>query len=371
MTSLTPLTAPGQIVANLPGILGFFPHDSIIIASFTSVGADRRFRLGPVMRIDVDDLHLLPELADALEPEEEDLLFAFLVTARSAAEVDEVADELADLADADILPVSACWWTREILTGEPLQLLFGPRSAADDGWRDGVVAPVSQAQAMSTLLSHGQLPDLSREETIAQFDHGNPAFTLWECGQLTGFALRYSRELLSRMARGGSTPWGSYGGVALDLRLLLEEIAEEERGAGSLMEDDEAILTAATLLGNSTLRDLILEEAVVQPQAASRLMLAVARTCTGTIRHNALSLYALCAVATGLTMRAMPALIAVLEEDAGHRLAGLLLDACQAGAFDTLMHAVREGSRMVRAEHGVEEPSSGGCSGLGDFSEAA
>ena len=112
----------------------------------------------------------------------------------------------------------------------------------------------------------------------------------------------------------------------------------------------------APLLGTLELRDLTIEEVLRQPAAGAQLLLAVARTCDGIIRHNALALYALCEVETGLTMRATPALLTALEEDPTHMLSRLLLPPLQAGAFDFMVSSVREGSRIVRADHGVEEP---------------
>ena len=135
----------------------------------------------------------------------------------------------------------------------------------------------------------------------------------------------------------------------------LTEIDAQDLSVADLMADEEPLLTVGAMLGNTTLRDILIEEALRQPAPAAGLLLAAARTFDGFIRSNALALYALCALELTLSMRAMPALSAVLLEDPGHSLSALLFDACRAGAFDTLLEAVREGSRLVRAAHGVTD----------------
>lgn len=357
---MTALSSPGQLAANLPGILGFYPHDSVIFAAFEATDADHRFRLGPVIRLDIDDLRHLPDVARSLDGSGEDLIFAFVITRRGDGEVEEIVDTLLALVRASIMPIHACWVAREILTGEPVQLAFGPAPQPGEEswsteWFDDVVAPVAQSQAMAALLANGMLPDLNREETFEQFTRFNPSFTPAECDQLSDFAHRYSRELLRTLERGEDRIWGSFAGVVADIGLLLAEIDEQDLSVADLMADEEPLLTIGAMLGNATLRDILIEDILCRPAPASMLLLAAARTFDGLIRSNALALYSLCALELQLSMRAMPALTAVLLEDPGHSLSGLLLDACRAGAFDTLLKAVRDGSRMVRTAHGVSE----------------
>ena len=361
---MTALSSPGQFAANLPGILGFYPHDSVIFAAFDATGEDNRFRLGPVIRLDLDDLRHLPDVARAFEASGEELIFAFVVTHRGEEEVDEIVDTLLALVRTAIMPVHACWVTREVLTGEPVRLAFGPAPVPgvepwSDVWFDDVVAPVSQSQAMAPLLANGMLPDLNREETFEQFARFNPAFSPAECDQFSDFSHRCSRELLRTLERGEDRIWGSFAGVVEDFGLLLAEVEEQDLTVADLMADEESLLAVGAMLGNATLRDIIIEDALRRAGPAAALLLAAARTFDGLIRHNALAMYALCALEMKLSMRAMPALSAVLDEDPGHSLSALLLNACRAGAFDTLLGAVREGSRLVRAAHDVTDDEVG------------
>lgn len=343
----TTLNSPGQIAANLPGILGFYPHDSLVFVTFSGTESRHHLELGPVLRIDLDDLVMLPDLARTIEDMDPEVVFGFLVTTRPDPEINEIIDTLVALTRTRILQLDLAWVTREILTGEPVRIGFGPYSALhelDGAWTEDVIAPVSGARAMEPLLEQGQLPDLNREETREHFRRANRHFDDEECEYLTRFALERARELSPTV----------YAALAADARLLIEEARDVPLDA--LLSDDEVLLTVATLLGTLELRDLLIEDVLQQPTPGAQLMLAVARTFTGLIRHNALALYALCMVELNLTMRTTHALLAVLEEDRSHSLSRLLLAPAQAGAFDFMVRSVREGSRMVRANHGVSEP---------------
>lgn len=234
-----------------------------------------------------------------------------MVTRRGEEEVEDVLDTLFALVRTSVIPIHACWVTREILTGEPVQLAFGPaprpgEEAWSEEWLDDVVAPVAQSQAMSALLANGMLPDLNREETFEQFARFNPSFTPEECDQLSDFAHRHSRELLRALDRGEDRIWGSFAGAVADIGLLLTEIDEQDLSVADLMADEEPLLTVGAMLGNATLRDILIEEALRQPAPAAGLLLAAARTFDGFIRSNALALYALCALELTLSMRLCP-----------------------------------------------------------------
>lgn len=343
----TSLTSPGQIAANLPGILGFYPHDSLVLVTFSGTGSRNNFELGPVLRIDLDDLVMLPELAQAVEDMGPEVVFGFLVTTRPDPEINEIIDTLVALARTGNLRLDLAWVTREILTGEPVRIGFGPPSALvdlDAVWSEDVIAPVASARSMEPLLEHGELPDLNREETQEYFRRANRHFDDGECAQLTRFALERATGLSPTV----------YPALAADARLLIEEARDVP--LDELLADEEVLLTVATLLGTLELRDLLIEDVLQEPTTGAQLMLAVARTFTGFIRHNALALYALCMVELQLTMRSTHALLAVLEEDRSHSLSRLLLAPAQAGAFDFMVRSVREGSRIVRSNHGVAEP---------------
>ena len=48
------LTSHGEILANIPGILGFYPQDSLVIAFFERNDDTHGLHLGPLARLDLD-----------------------------------------------------------------------------------------------------------------------------------------------------------------------------------------------------------------------------------------------------------------------------------------------------------------------------
>lgn len=357
-TSTAALQSPGQLIANLPAILGFYPHDSVIFAAFRHTGFDNRFLLGPIMRVDLDDLAVLPEVASSLDHDEYDVVFAVIITKRNDDELQESVDELFAVAKNGVIPINACWLAPEILTGIPIELVFGPASS-DGEWADSVIAPVLQADAMGPLLEQGELPELNREEYLDYFTRFTPQYSPSEADRLGDKAHHYAVELL-RNAEYNDHPaahsWDSVRGVIADLHLVLVKIDEHHMDTEKIMADEETLLGTAMLLAEVRLRDLVFENIITQPRPAARLMLAVARTFGGNIRANALCGYTLAALELGLTMRATPALLAAQSEDPGHSLSALMLQACRAGEFDQLIYAIRRGSLMMREQHNIIDP---------------
>ncbi|GAB3694837.1 DUF4192 domain-containing protein [Corynebacterium nasicanis] len=348
-TATTALTSPGQIAANLPGILGFYPHDSLVFVTFTVAETAHRYELGPVLRIDLDQLDILPELARAIDDTHPDMVFGYIVTTRPEAEIADIIRTLHEATEESMLDLDLAWVTPEILTGEPVTLGFSQSPEVlpplGTAWWKDVVAPVVVARAMAPLLAQGELPELNREEAQEHLRHGTPHHEATDCAQLTAFALDRAQAL----------PEARYPALAADARLLIDE--SRDLPLAEILAEEEVLLTMATLLGTAELRDLIIEDILAVPAAGAPLMLAVARTFTGLIRHNALCVYALCMVELGLSMRTSHALLAALEEDPTHMLARLLLAPAQRGEFSFMVSSVREGSRIVRARHGVEEDS--------------
>lgn len=365
-TMTTPLHSPGQLLANIPGILGFYPHESLIFVAFHHTDTTHRYTLGPVLRIDLSDLHLLRDVGTALHGADSDLIFAFLVTEEGTARRQEIIDLIFDAAEAGEPDIQACWVSGNILTGEPYHLGFGPTPqegmGEGDTWEHGVISPVTQAPAMSPLIEQGQLPELTREEAFDHFTRFNPTIPVAEADHLGRFAIRHAEELVRAITRGRD---GHQILPALlnDHALLLTELAEggtpTEALGGELLADEETLTGTAVMLSDSLLRDALIGESLNSPATAATLFLAVARTFGGQIRANALALYALVALELRLSMRSVPALVAALEEVPGHQLSTLVLQSCRVGAFSEVVDAAERGSRIVRSSHGCTEELSG------------
>jgi len=344
-SSTQPIQTPGQLIANLPALLGFYPEDSLVLIGFTATGPrSSRFTLGPVLRIDLDDLGVLPEIADHLDRHKLDLVFGFLITGRDDEDLELIVDELFAVAEVGLIDISSCWAVRRVLTGEPFALVFGP-DIPEPEWSSGVVAPVTQAEAMAPFLVQGELPDLTRDEHLDHVARYNPTFEESEIDVLARFAHSYAAEL--------QTSPGTVRDVILDFRHILAEIADQETSVEELMADEEVLVATATILAGIELRDAAMGDVLDHAPPAARLMLAVARTFGGTIRCNALCLYALAAIGIEMSVRAMPALMASAAEKEDHSLTHLMIGPCQAGAYSTLLYALHEGSRMARDRYGL------------------
>lgn len=363
MTSTITQCTPADLFANLPGILGFYPRESLVLATFNRAEHAKRFLLGPVMRLDIGDPEALNEVAEVLRHEEPDLVFGFLITTGDEDSTEQIALDLYERVATGHLDLSACWTAREVLTGEPYQLVFGPgeeqltrlmKNSAD--WKRGKIAPVSSAIAMEPLLRNGQLPELERSAVFDHFNRFNPLFDAAEASALESFATRHAAELCVLIDREAMVGEGAaLGAVIADFRLLLAEIEETGMDSEALMGEEETLVTVAVYLSDSLLRDAVLSSGLKYQQAALALSLAVARTFGGTIRANALSIYAVVAVAAQLSMQVAPALFAAQREVPGHTLSSLLLDGAQAGVHEAILEATRRGSELVAEKYRVPQ----------------
>lgn len=287
----TPSTCtPAELLANLPGILGFYPRESVVFAAFEATATPHRFLLGPVLRIDVDDMSLLPEVAGSLGHIGHDLLLAFLITDGPKTATESVVDQLFSAAEEGIIDIDACWLTREILTGEPFRLAFGPApaelthlKATSGAWEHGHIASITDSAAIKPLLRTGNLPELHRSEAFDHYNRFNPHFDNREITALEDFAARHAADLVRRINREAAQGSGeTMSTVITDFHHLLSEIRDTAGTVAEVMNDEEVLVTTAVYLSDSLLRDAVMGAAPDHHQAAMDLSLAVART----FRHH-------------------------------------------------------------------------------------
>lgn len=371
----TPSTCtPAELLANLPGILGFYPRESVVFAAFEATATPHRFLLGPVLRIDVDDMSLLPEVAGSLGHIGHDLLLAFLITDGPKTATESVVDQLFSAAEEGIIDIDACWLTREILTGEPFRLAFGPApaelthlKATSGAWEHGHIASITDSAAIKPLLRTGNLPELHRSEAFDHYNRFNPHFDNREITALEDFAARHAADLVRRINREAAQGSGeTMSTVITDFHHLLSEIRDTAGTVAEVMNDEGVLVTTAVYLSDSLLRDAVMGAAPDHHQAAMDLSLAVARTFSGTIRANALCVHAIAAVAADLSMRVIPALSAARRAVPAHTLSSLLLDGARHGVFQPMLEATVRGSEIVAEKYHALAPGSvlGGPGGL-------
>lgn len=355
------LGTPGDLIANIPGILGFFPTESLVFAAMFREGSGPRHTLGPVIRVNIDELHLLPELGQAITSVEADLIFCFAITEQAnSATIEETVDTLFDAAEAGTIPITACWVTAGIYSGETYQLAFGPspdelgstcRGLSE--WEHGRIAPITQAQATQNLLDHGHLPELTRTDAYSAYDRDNRFLTTEGIADLTTQAQEIGDDILHAIR---TNPEGGAFDAALDgFDTIMHRATTRSPGTNhtALLQKPGLLRDSAAYLTSLLLRDAILHHAVHTPDVASDLFLAVAKTFNGTIRSNALCLFAISAIQRRLGMKAIPALEAAQITDPGHSFSALLQRGLMDGQSDSMVDACMRGNDMVRTHYGT------------------
>ena len=171
------LTSHGDILANIPGILGFYPQDSLVIAFFERDDDTHGLHLGPLARLDLDDAveTLINNQAQFTAWSDRlsiDAVIAYVVNADPSA-----ADDLANFLlseDSPLPTVLSIIQVPEITSGTGWWTVY--QQAELSAPRSGVVSEIAGSAALQQMvLDTGQLPALSRgelEERLNSTSHG-------------------------------------------------------------------------------------------------------------------------------------------------------------------------------------------------------
>lgn len=351
------LDDPGTLLANLPALFGYYPSDSLVLVTF-SVRSFPQFELGPALRIDLGDFAGLH--AVTLEPgliADADLVFSFIIGAGllgAEATDPRIGETLAAVEYATAVSgteLVGCWTCDEIVSGGPYQPVGEPWEAYRGGGR---IAHIASGFAMEPWLAAGQLPELSRQDAFDRFAAGNPVLSDEVCRSIH----RDGKRRVAVYRRGGDDP--AVGGDAVTRFVgSLEKVDVLAASGEELYGDREMLGHCATVLSLNRLRDAVVAELLARPAAGARIMMAAARSFRGRARADALSLFALAAIADGLHMTAVPAVITAQEEMPEHHLSKLIFEALQVGGFEPLLEGVSIGSSIVRAELGLDADPGG------------
>ena len=107
-------------------------------------------------------------------------------------------------------------------------------------------------------------------------------------------------------------------------------------------------------MSTTWMRDLVIRDLVESPHAAGTLLLATARTFGGTIRFNALALFAATQVAQKFGLYAGPALTVAIDEAPGHNLSQLIAQAYRSGMGERLITSLSRGCDAAREAAGID-----------------
>ena len=283
-------TAPGTMIANVPGILGFYPHEAAVVMTVCADGDDG-YMMGPVIRGDLDQIDGLADVIASLEPAAPiELAVAVIVTDDIGSPAARAAqEELFCAADAQGRALlHACWHVPEIVTDAPYTLLFGPHGD-EPGWRTGRVGNVATSEAMAPHLASGILPVADQhvideyfalrpvadgaalaEQAAAALATAPPDVFVAQARHAAALAPaeQQLRQLLEDVQRDrwdehacrrtcdAIVPQLEQVSLALQTHVSVADLAAKEAGSASLAAHDVDTLLAAAGLAHAQLRTL-------------------------------------------------------------------------------------------------------------------
>lgn len=359
---------PATIIATIPGTLGFYPQESVVVIGLVP-DSERagELVLGPVLRA---DLTHAGELADFLGTAPVDGCVAFLGVLVTRMPESESAREAIRELDGLNRPsgeplVDVLWHVSEIAQGTPYTMLLGPdpaemaRQWPQLNWGNGVVASVVNSPAMRAMRYNGTLPALNRADTFEYFqpDTGTGKVKVGgkriDTAEFANNARRRADMLRRQIDRGGSAPGEA---VRTAMRALKEAPAhplvgvDERAGLDAIFDDADDVFALATVLSRSLLRDCVIGTAVRYPERSATALLGIARAFDGVIRANALSLWAIVAISRGLSSWASAALATAQEDVPQHSMSAICLEILAAGQQQQLVTTILDGCELACAE---------------------
>lgn len=337
-SSFDTLIGPSDLIAALPGILGFYPTESVIIVGFEEDPLEPGcLMVGPVMRA---DLTHAAHAAAALERAGShgcEMFLAFIISRIPNSMLARQAIEDIEALELGGAPaIAACWHLSEIATGTPYTQLFGPDVEAlpqgtvlIDGWSHGTVSSVVASPTMKPFLAHGSLPALNREEAFAYFEREeHDPVTRDDVAAWTKLAFRRAEALWRKVEKREAGPKQVVGDACALLRgprpLPLIDM-EAAPSLNDLLPEEDDIVLLATMLARPSLRDCVVATCLENAESAAGLLLAFARAFDGAIRANALTLWAMVAFQRGLSSWAIAALTTVQDEMPTHSMSAIVL----------------------------------------------
>lgn len=324
------LTSHGDILANIPGILGFYPQDSLVIAFFERNDDTPGLHLGPLARLDLDDA---VETLTANQSQfaawsgrvNTDAVITYVINSDPSA-----ADDLAKFLlgeDSPLPTVLAIVQVPEITSGTGWWTIYQQLSLSAP--RTGVVSEVTGSLTLQQMiLDTGQLPALSREELEQRLD-----------STAHGIDDAVYRDIIADVE--------TYENEIHFLRDDLQHEYEKAAKGVSDPTDTQAIRAALRCFTTPMLRDPLLGALLDEPEKG----LAFAETLMRTVPQNWLKMrsqitatVAVLAQATGQTGLAGVAAHKATELSDTENFPNLVARSISLGLGSKLITSVRQGA---------------------------
>ncbi|MFR9854539.1 DUF4192 domain-containing protein [Corynebacterium striatum] len=327
------LTSHGDILANIPGILGFYPQDSLVVAFFERNDDTDGLHLGPLARLDLDDavetlIDNQQQFAALSDRDNADAIIAYVVSSDPSA-----ADDLAEFLlseDSPLPTVLAIIQVPEIVSGTGWWTVYQQLSLSAP--RSGVVSEVAGSLTLQQMvLDTGQLPALSREELEQRLDSTSHDIDDAEYQDIIADVEAYEREI----------------------HFLRDDLQHEYSQATAGISDPanaRAIRSALRCFTTPMLRDPLLAALLDEPEKglafAERLMQAVPRDWTQ-MRSQVTATVAVLAQATGQTGFAGVAAQRATELSDTENFPNLVARSINLGLGSKLITSVRQGAEKA------------------------
>ena len=376
MTTTTLFHSPGDMLANIPGLLGFYPEKSIICVGFRR-NSGHRYKLGPVFRTDIDCIDGVADIFERSDRLSLELLFLFIVddalyrefTQHNADKTSIHAhphlERISTLATRFKAPVVGMWITPGLYSNETYLRVAGmPQSELDDNvsakpsWNSGKIPQIAQAAATKDLLEKGILPEAHRSDLEKIFSPLSVFEDVVEAHYLQRHIVDNATRAMEQAEQKTAESAATFAAILDELWEILATARAALDADHPIASNQELLVQGAAFFAAQPLRDIsfVAAEAgideVVAPgtqEAYRELALAVARVFDGELRANALCAYALAAADSGLLVRSVPALRCALNTVPGHGLAKLLECGFHSGLNKPLLTACIEGGKEVRS----------------------
>lgn len=326
----------GELIAGIPGLLGFVPGDSLVLATFSVMD---RLRLGPTIRVDLPQPHerlpLVQQLRGVLAQNEVTAVAAVIIGGGSADPLDLPHRELARLlakefTDLDIRLTHLAWVAR-IDRGVTWRCYEDERCTGQV--HDPHASALAAIQAVEGLVTYASRTDMldvlapDNENRVAHRAQLLAAFTDAETSDVAGL----EAEVMAAVEAAAATD-------------ALPEL------------DDEQIVRLAVALTDAGVRDSCLIQSTTDKSlAAERLWTVLTRAVPTPERAEPACLLAVCAYLRGSAVLAGMALEVAMDANPDHRMAPLLRDALDLGTPpEALRHLLATSIKRAGVVHPSE-----------------
>ena len=364
MSSMTHnLSSPAMMIANVPGLLGFYPHESLVVLAFDqSETSTTSFNLTYVSRLDIEDTDGLDSTFAVVHANSPDLVWVVFVSdGRHLPGFDACVARIDTTAHDHGVAIDAGWALDQITTGAEYELVISgttePKkgSAMSEQWVKGRVGDVSGAYAVDAIVRAGESLHASREEVFNTFAYGNPLNHQSEIKHKR--IAREAKDKATAIRHGAGYFEAAEEFQAIITAATIDADKKKTVGVEAIMASKTALTQAAVFFGAKTTRDLVMAFVPTYPEAVRDISLAVARSFHGFIRENALCVYALAMVQLDAIQMAVPAVRVAIAENPRHELADILSQGFFAGIYRQLLASCVESSHQMQAHCVRTHPS--------------